>query len=137
LNSVFISSLDESVRSKLTDALVEPNTSRKVYIASREELSSFNYFEGNTLKAQTDSGNNGVYWTRTPAGESSVYCYNTAGESAIFGAAESRCVRPVIVLPCDICVENADTGSGMGYRLLDGMGGIYIFKNGEWSECEL
>ena len=137
LNSVFINSLDECVRSELTETMIEQNVFRKVYIASREETSSFNYYDNNSFKAQTDSGGYGTYWTRTPTGETSVYCYNDAGNGTVFSVTGMLFARPVIVLPCDTCVENADTASGMGYRLLEGKGGIYIFKNGEWSECEL
>ncbi len=137
LNSVFINSLDERVRNKLCEVQVENNLSRRIFLASREEISGFASFKDNSFKAQTDSGNGGVYWTRTPAGEITVYCYNIEGESTILTANEKYYVRPVIVLPCDTCVENSDTGSGMGFKISEDKGGIYIFKNGEWSECEL
>ncbi len=137
LNSVFINSLDERIRNELKQVQVEPNMFRSVFIASREDINSFNYFENGSAKSQADNGSGGVYWTRTRSGETGVYCYNTVGDSTVFNASGNYFVRPMIVLPCETYVENADTSSGIGFKVPDNRGGIYIFKNGEWSECEL
>ena len=137
INTVVFNSFEGTIRDKMMSALIEGNLNRKIFAPSNEDLTFFNSFEGGNPKANVDGALSGVYWLRRKSGDSSVYCVNDSGSLTTSLPKVLHHTRPAFVLPSDIQVENAETSDGVGYKILEEKGGIYVLKNGEWSECEL
>lgn len=137
LNTVVFNMFDGSIRDKMMYVPVESNLNRKIFLPTSTDITPLTNFEEGTYKANIDGGSAGTYWTRKIIGSANVYCVDTAGAFLSSSAARSYYIRPMFVLPSDIQVENTEVSSGIGYKLSEDKGGIYVLKNGEWSECEL
>lgn len=138
LSTMFILCYGNYVKGLLENAEIESGVLRKVFLPSKNELEQMTYFltnAKNTSVAQDTDVSTYLTRTRYASNQANAYAVIAGNETVgVVQGTEAYRLRPMIVLPEDTPVANAQTPSGAGFKLSEPKGGIYLFNAGMWEE---
>ena len=138
LESIHKSAFPESVRKHLKSIEITERTKfeRQCFLLSEADFQSIEYFKTKENRVTgTEEGSGSHYVTRTVNSKANVVTIDAYGSITTQSQSNETWVRPAIVLPADLAVENADYEGTAAVKMPETNKGIYTYVEGEWKEC--
>ncbi len=137
LETVFVRLFSENVEKSLYPAEIATSLYRHCFLPSVNEIERMQYFKDEGAKATTKSGETVSYYlTRDLSDRKSTYAVSSSGSISTVSQTSVVHIRPIIVLPGSITVENTIYNKTAVAELTKENGGIYLYENGAWKELE-
>ncbi len=138
LESIHKSAFPESVRKHLKSIQITERTKfyRQCFLLSEADFQNIEYFKTKENRmTRTEEGNGSNYVTRTVNSKENVVAIDSYGSFTAQLQSDATWVRPAIVLPSGLEVENADYKGTAAVKMPETNKGIYTYVEGEWKEC--